>query len=196
MTAIVKKKICMLGSFGVGKTSLVRRYVSGIYSEKYMTTVGVKVDKKVVHVDGVDVTLMLWDLAGEDVYAQLNMNYLRGMAGYILVVDGTRRQSLAKAIDLHDRCLALFPQAVALGALNKQDLDERLEVSPTDIAVLEQAEVPVFRTSAKTAKSVENLFSRLATLVIERKPTESQSTDLAQASAVARGRVSSDLGRG
>ena len=63
---MIQKKICMLGGFAVGKTSLVARYVTSMFSEKYLTTVGVKIDKKQVAVDGRDVTLMLWDIYGQD----------------------------------------------------------------------------------------------------------------------------------
>ena len=91
MTATIQKKICMLGAFSVGKTSLVKRYVASVFSETYLTTVGVKIDKKTVDLAGRVVNLILWDLAGEDDIASLRMSYLRGSAGYVLVADGTRR---------------------------------------------------------------------------------------------------------
>ena len=86
---MIQKKICMLGSFGVGKTSLVARFVSGIFSTKYISTVGVKIDKRELKVDGRDVLLMVWDLAGEDSRSQVKTAYLQGAAGYFLIVDGT-----------------------------------------------------------------------------------------------------------
>ena len=91
---MLQKKICMLGSFSVGKTSLVRRFVESIFSEAYHTSIGVKVDKKVVRVDDEDVTLVLWDIHGEDVYQKIRMSYLRGMSGYLLVADGTPHLAL------------------------------------------------------------------------------------------------------
>ena len=63
---MLQKKICMLGGFSVGKTSLVRRFVKSIFSETYLTTVGVKIDKKSVALPDKTVDLILWDLAGED----------------------------------------------------------------------------------------------------------------------------------
>ena len=66
MTPVLQKKICMLGGFSVGKTSLVKRYVQSIFSETYLTTVGVKIDKKTVDLSDRIVNLILWDLAGED----------------------------------------------------------------------------------------------------------------------------------
>ena len=88
---MIQKKVCMLGGFAVGKTSLVARFVSSLFSEKYLSTVGVKVDKKAVHVDGRDVTLMIWDIYGQDEFQTVQHSQLRGMAGYLLVIDGTRR---------------------------------------------------------------------------------------------------------
>src|SRR5262249_17071784 len=100
---MLKKKICMLGSFAVGKTSLVRRFVESIYSDVYQTTVGVKVDKKNVQVNGTDLTLVLWDIYGEDDYQKMHWTYLRGASGYLLVADGTRKATLDKAFSLEQR---------------------------------------------------------------------------------------------
>ena len=78
---MIQKKVCVLGSFGVGKTSLVRRYVQSIFSDTYLTTVGVKVDKKTLTVDSGEVTLVLWDIAGEDDINAIRMTYVRGAGG-------------------------------------------------------------------------------------------------------------------
>src|SRR5580700_10653949 len=99
---MLQKKICMLGSFSVGKTSLVRRFVESIFSDRYLTTVGVKIDKKVVQVNGQDVTVMLWDLYGEDEFQKIRMSYLRGASGYLLVADGTRLATLEKTIAIKE----------------------------------------------------------------------------------------------
>lgn len=100
MIATQQKKVCMLGAFSVGKTSLVKRFVQSIFSETYLTTVGVKIDKKNVVLSDRIVTLILWDLAGEDDIASLRMSYLRGSAGYVLVADGTRPSTLEIALSL------------------------------------------------------------------------------------------------
>ena len=94
---MIQKKICMLGGFSVGKTSLVARFVHSIFSEKYLTTVGVKIDKKVVKVRDEDVNLMLWDIYGEDEFQKIRMSYLKGSSGYLLVVDVTRKSTLDMA---------------------------------------------------------------------------------------------------
>ena len=103
MTVTLQKKICMLGGFSVGKTSLVKRFVESVFSETYLTTVGVKIDKKTVVLSDRIVNLILWDLAGEDNISSLRMSYLRGAAGYVLVADGTRRSTLNVALSLRER---------------------------------------------------------------------------------------------
>ena len=88
--AMIQKKICMIGASGVGKTSLVAKFVHSMFSDKYLTTVGVKIDKKTVSVDGAEVMLMIWDLAGDDDFQRLQTSYLRGTSGYLA---GRRRDA-------------------------------------------------------------------------------------------------------
>src|SRR4029453_5402347 len=97
---MIQKKVCMLGATGVGKTSLVSRFVTSVFSEKYLTTVGVKGDKKTLSGDGGDVTLLLWDIYGQDEFQTVRSSYLRGASGYLLVADGTRQLTLDTARDL------------------------------------------------------------------------------------------------
>src|ERR1700684_497765 len=155
---MLQKKICMLGSFSVGKTSLVRRFVESIFSEVYLTSIGVKVDKKVVHVNNQDVTLVLWDIHGEDVYQKIHMSYLRGMSGYLLVIDGTRRHALA----LNQRVTEEVGKVPAILVLNKSDLVEKWEIDSARESELAAAGWIILRTSAKTGASVEQPFSQLA----------------------------------
>ena len=100
---MIQKKVCMLGTFAVGKTSLVRRFIESIYSDKYHTTVGVKVDKKVMKAGETELTLVLWDIEGSESEHDLRKSYLRGAGGYILVADGTRNDTLYKALALQAR---------------------------------------------------------------------------------------------
>jgi small GTP-binding protein len=159
---MIQKKVCMLGSFSVGKTSLVRRFVDSIFDEKYHTTIGVKVDKKVLNANGEDVTLVLWDIHGEDVYQKMRMSYLRGMAGYLLVADGTRRQTLDDALALNERVVQEFGKVPSLLLLNKYDLADQWEIDSSQAAKLAAAGWNVFNTSAKTGDAVEKAFLQLA----------------------------------
>jgi small GTP-binding protein len=156
---MIQKKVCMLGAFAVGKTSLVSRFVSSIFSEKYMTTVGVKIDKKTVQVEEHQVDLILWDIYGEDDFQKVRMSYMRGASGYLLVADGTRRATLETAYALHDSARRAIGRAPFVLVLNKSDLVDAWEVD--DNLVPEQG-WDVVRTSAKTGAGVEDAFLTLA----------------------------------
>ena len=160
---MLQKKICLLGAFGVGKTSLVRRYVDTIFSDAYLTTVGVKIDKKVMTVGGEQMALILWDIAGEDAVAAVRVSYLRGAAGYLLVVDGTRPETLDTAESIQSRITAEIGAVPFIALLNKADLVEDWAIAPERVQALEAAGWSFMRTSAKTGDSVEAAFGELAT---------------------------------
>jgi len=159
---MLQKKVCMLGAFGVGKTSLVRRYVQSIFSDTYLTTVGVKIDKKTLELDGESLILLLWDIAGEDEVSPIRMTYLRGAAGYLLVADGTRPETLDVARSIQSRVQAEVGAVPFLVLLNKADLEESWDVSADTIAALEGSGWGVVRTSARTGQGVEAAFQELA----------------------------------
>jgi small GTP-binding protein len=163
---MLQKKICMLGSFSVGKTSLVRRFVKSIYSDVYQTSIGVKIENKVVRSGNEDVTLVLWDIHGEDVYQKIRMSYLRGMSGYLLVVDGTRRQTLDDALALNDRVIQEAGKVPAVLVLNKSDLAGKWEIDSARESELTAAGWNILRTSAKTGDSVEEVFSKLTAAML------------------------------
>jgi small GTP-binding protein len=164
---MIQKKVCMLGAFAVGKTSLVSRFVSSIFSDKYHTTVGVKVDKKVVAVGEEQVNLLLWDLYGEDDFQKLRTSYLRGSAGYVLVVDGTRRETLEKAVVLQSRAREAVGPAPFVLMLNKADLTDKWEIEDSAVEELVKQGWQAFRTSAKTGAGVDQAFLTLATRMID-----------------------------
>ena len=159
---MIQKKICMLGAYAVGKTSLVSRYVKSLFSDKYHSTVGVKVDKKTVKAGEDEVTLLLWDLYGEDEFQKIQASYLRGSAGYVLVVDGTRKETLARAVVLQSRAEEVTGKVPFVLMINKADLTAQWEVDEPALAELAERGWPVFKTSAKSGAGVEEAFLTLA----------------------------------
>jgi len=158
---MLNKKICMLGASGVGKTSLVKKFVDGIFSEKYLTTIGVKVDKKVVETANDKVQFMLWDIEGTDRYCGFNPRYLRGAAAYLVVVDKTRSQSLIDGDEIR-KLAEEVTDSPALLILNKSDLEPMFTLDDPQIKQLEQHFIATIETSAKTGKNVEYAFHCLA----------------------------------
>lgn len=164
---MIQKKICMLGAFAVGKTSLVARFVTSLFSEKYLSTVGVKVDKKQVTVDGKSLTLMLWDISGQDDFHTVQPSHLRGMSGYLLVVDGTRRATLEVARQLQQKATESAGQVPFILLLNKFDLADQWEIDEPVFFKLVDQGWRVVKTSAKTGEGVEQAFHMLAQAMLQ-----------------------------
>jgi hypothetical protein len=159
---VIQKKICLLGGFGVGKTSLVSRFVHSMFSDAYLTTVGVKIEKKSVTVDAEEVDLVIWDLYGEDDFQKLRVSYLRGASAYLLVVDGTRRKTLETALSLHETAERMLGPVPFILAVNKADLATAWEIDEALLAPLARTGWRVVKTSAKTGAEVEQVFGTLA----------------------------------
>ena len=159
---MTSRKICLLGASAVGKTSLVRRFVHGMFDERYLTTVGVKIDKRTVELDGDTVNLILWDLSGEDEFSQLQMSYLRGAAGYLFVADGLRPATLAKVIELEQRARDEQGERPFVLALNKADKAGDWRLDEAELESLEGQGWRILRTSALSGDGVEAAFDALA----------------------------------
>lgn len=164
---MIQKKICMLGASAVGKTSLVKRFVESIYSDKYHTTVGVKIDKKLVQVREQEMTLLLWDVEGADTKPDLRKSYLRGAAGYLLVADGTRNDTLYKALEIQTWAQDTIGAVPYILLFNKADLVEQWSITDNEVAALTDQNRQVVKTSAKTGTGVEEAFLLLARKMLE-----------------------------
>ena len=164
---MIQKKICLLGGFAVGKTSLIRRFVTGMFSEQYHTTIGVTIEKKTLLVEDRDVTLMIWDLYGEDDFQKMRESYLRGSSGYILVDDGLRRSTLDTAESLHQLAQSTLGSVPFVLIVNKADQLQEWEIDEATLAQLRRKGWLVFTGSAKTGDGVPELFMRLTHTILE-----------------------------
>jgi small GTP-binding protein len=163
--------VCLLGDFAVGKTSLVRRFVHDLFDDKYMATIGVKVSRKTVAVPRgdavVELTMMLWDLAGSEEFNQVRASYLRGTAGAVLVCDLTRTETLESLRVYRDDLLSVDPNAQLVVVANKSDLtdQQRLTLAQVEAAASELG-ASCYLTSAKTGAEVETVFRHLGRLLV------------------------------
>ena len=166
---MLNKKICLLGSLAVGKTSLIRRFVSSIFSDDYLSTVGVKISKKVLVMDGQEINLLLWDLEGQDEYDEVSVSYLKGAAGLLFVIDGTRGPTLVQALEIRESGLKVAgPDTPHLFLVNKSDLREEWQVGEAVLGALRDKGYEVLEVSAKTGENVEKAFELLTRLMLEK----------------------------
>jgi small GTP-binding protein len=163
-----KAKVCLIGATAVGKSSLVARYVHSIFSEGYRTTIGVKIETHTVPRDGDGVEFVLWDLSGEDEFQNVQPSYLRGASGYLLVIDGTRRETLEVAFVLEQRVREAVGSLPFVIVLNKSDLSASWDLSPRDLDTMTSKGWVVVLASAKTGAGVDESFERLAAAIRRR----------------------------
>ena len=172
---ILHKKVCLLGNFGVGKTSLVRRFVYDRFDDSYLTTLGVKISQKLsppVEWAGSlwQINFLIWDVEGFEEASPLQKNYLLGAAGALLVGDLARPETLAALPQLADQLRDVAGGAAVVPVANKADL-----LSPADLEELTPSLKQVGHslgsdtviTSAKTGESVEDAFLLLAQRILE-----------------------------
>jgi small GTP-binding protein len=167
---LFKKKICLLGAFAVGKTSLTERFVYGRFEEKYLTTVGVKISQKMVPPvqapsggRTVQHAFLIWDIAGLEKFDHVADNYFRGAAGALAVADMTRPETIEDLKHFGTRFRSVNPEAKLVLIGNKVDLfdDDRCTLARLGRLAREYA-TGFILTSAKSAALVEEAFLELS----------------------------------
>lgn len=168
----LQKKVCLLGEFAVGKTSLVYRFVEGSFSDKYLSTIGTKISRKRLAVPAgnntVDLTMLIWDLAGGEKFSSLMQNYYRGATGAILVCDLTRPETLQALPEYAQNFWSVNRAAPLVVVGNKVDLLNERAVSNDALAeVAARLQAPWYLSSAKTGEHVEAVFEILGRRILE-----------------------------
>ena len=174
--SMISKKICLVGDFGVGKTSLIRRFVDRHFSDEYLSTVGVKISRKTLELEGVrqqdklNLQLLIWDLEGHTKFKALAPSYLQGSSGVVVVADVSRTETIDRLPEHVQLFLSVNPRGSIVVALNKSDLvdEEKLE-KLTKIVQFENLDQVsgIYPTSAKTGSYVDEIFQQLAYKSIE-----------------------------
>jgi len=163
---MTSKKVILTGSFGVGKTSLFNQFINNQFSDKYLTTIGVKVNKKTIEVDDKEVSILLWDIAGEVAQDKVPTSYFLGASGIIYVIDLTRPSTYKNVTKDIDYLKDIVKGGVIKIVANKKDLisDDQLEATREEISLPWD-----IVTSAKTGENVNELFQALGRELLEEK---------------------------
>jgi len=168
-------KICLMGAFSVGKTSLVRRFVHEVFDQRYTTTLGVKIETREVELDSGPVKLVIWDMEGADngdreaeLVSSRMKAYLKGVNSVMLVADGTRAVTVRTAWRLQEWLHREWPGIPVVMLLNKSDLQDKWQPG------LQQKEessksLLCFTTSALSGENVEDTFRHLARQLSEKQ---------------------------
>ncbi len=160
-----EKKVLLIGEASVGKTSLIRRFVIDRFDDRYIVTIGTKVSRKVMDFEypkeGLAVSLMMsvWDVIGQRTADRMHEMHFKGAEAFIVVCDGTRRETFEAVSDWVERARRVAGPAPGVLACNKVDLKAAFKVAEADVRAKAAALklTPMF-TSAKTGEGVEEAF--------------------------------------
>jgi len=165
---MISKKIVLVGDFSTGKTSLIRRFVDNQFSDTYLSTIGVKISKKKIALKDDIIQALIWDIEGGTAEKPVNVTYLIGAHGCILVADSTRKETIDHIENYIEIVKKTAPNAVFILVLNKCDMldgPEKQSVYDETKARYQEAVKNIYLTSAKTGEEVENMFTGIASLV-------------------------------
>lgn len=165
---VIKKKLCLLGAYCVGKTSLVRRFIDDRFEFDYKSTIGTDINKKSVTIGDTEVLLMIWDVAGEEENHHIPENYVTGAHGFLFVADGTRPETLETVSEIRSRIYRDMDPLPEVLLLNKADLvDEWKYADGEDPAQFAGEGLTCLHTSALDGRNVEAAFLELAARFVE-----------------------------
>lgn len=152
----IRKKVVLFGNVGVGKSSITRRFVKNEFSETYMSSIGLSIEKKIIERGDLKVILMIWDLAGEIFEGNQFDSYVKGAHGIVGIFDTSRIYTY----DLLTNCLKSKSECPRIIVGNKIDL-----ISQEEIDALKKMNVDHF-TSAKTGTGLDEAFNGLVDKMI------------------------------
>ncbi|MHA1299050.1 MAG: Rab family GTPase [Candidatus Helarchaeota archaeon] len=169
---LYKFKIVVVGDYAVGKTTLIINYMEKTFRGMYVPTVGVQFTKKTFNIDDDTIELTMWDIAGQDKFAKVRTTFYENAAGFIIVYDLTRKETLEHIKNWYDDVLANTDEIPCVLIGNKSDLKDKTEVTEKDVEeVIEKNNLNIkvkLITSAKTGVNVEEGFLSLVRILIKK----------------------------
>jgi len=172
---LMKVKVCFIGDAGVGKTSLIKRFVLDVFDDRYIATIGTKVTKKIVDVDSqAKVMMLVWDIMGQKGFRELLREaYFFGAHGAIAVCDLTNKETLEELRYWIKALTDVAGDVPIVFAGNKIDLENDRVIKEQDLQELAlKYKGKAYLTSAKTGQNVEAVFKALAEAMSEKMKSQ------------------------
>ena len=174
-------KILTIGDGGVGKTSILRRYVENKFLKHHLSTIGIDYLSKTIKIKEQEIKLKIWDTAGQERYRNITSHIYKDADGIILVFDVTSEDSYNQITDWMDQIKNNVSQddisLILIG--NKCDIQERIVEKERGEQMAEKLEINYFETSALTGQGISEAFEGLAKLILKKKnPKENTSRNI------------------
>ncbi len=161
-----KLKLVVIGNSGVGKTSLCRRFALGLFEESYKSTIGADFYTRRVKVDGGELVLIIWDLAGQERFGFIRSSFYAGSKGVVVVFSLVDRKSFEDVPGWVREARDNVGEVPILLVGSKKDLGAEVDRSSAEDMVRKLGLIGYVETSAKTGEGVEDAFMTLTKKVI------------------------------
>ena len=163
----LRRKVCLLGAPGVGKTSLVRRFVEHEFDQDHESSIEVAIFKGTIEVGDISLEMMLWDPEGSEAWGQYNRSFISGASGLMFVVDGTKPRTLDHLLEAQIKGRGFIGARPAVLVINKVDLTGDFALTKAQLDAASTLNWHVVRASAKSGENVDEAFTKLAELMLE-----------------------------
>lgn len=164
---LLRRKICVLGATGVGKSSLVRRFVDREFDDDYRQTIGVTISRGTLAFDEVSLELMLWDYEGTEPGSQYSRSFISGASGLVFVVDATRPKTLDHLLEAQVKGRGYTSSRPSVLVVNKSDLTHGFALTKEQLDRAGQLDWFIIQASAKSGDNVDDAFMRLGQLMLD-----------------------------
>ncbi|CAD8110936.1 unnamed protein product [Paramecium primaurelia] len=163
-------KFILIGDTGVGKSCLLLQFIDKRFRQKHEVTIGVEFGAKLIELDGLNIKLQIWDTAGQESFRSITRSYYRSAAGAIVVYDITKRESYENVARWMEEVKQNGnPKLSMLLVGNKGDLESERQISYNEAQQFaKECGIDFFETSAKTSNNVEEIFTKMAQIILEK----------------------------
>ncbi|MGB5703369.1 MAG: Rab family GTPase [Polyangiales bacterium] len=163
----LRRKVCLLGAPGVGKTSLVRRFAEGAFDEAYESKLAMAILRGALDVGEVSLEMMLWDPGGSEAWGQYNRSFISGASGLAFVVDATKPRTLDHLLEAQTRGRGFIGSRPSVLIVNKIDLTRDFALTKQQLDTAGKLNWYIAQASAKSGYNVNEAFERLAKMMLE-----------------------------